>query len=122
MSSNTLTISHIKTDDFSTIVVVPEVVGGQWSPLVISSLSVNKSFSGDQSHPTTSGITTTVLKLFVNILDMVKVLELEPEIHTTEDNSTQELDTEDVLLETPISSNAESMVDQTNMILAPKLM
>jgi hypothetical protein len=29
--------------------------------------------SGDQSHPTTSGITTTVLKLFVNILDMVKV-------------------------------------------------
>jgi predicted methyltransferase len=42
---------------------LPEKVGLKFTTVV----------SGDQSPPTTSGITTTALKLFVNISDMVKV-------------------------------------------------
>jgi hypothetical protein len=44
------------------------------------------------------------------------VLEPRPETITTEKTSILKLDTEDVLLQTPTSSNAESMVDQTKVI------
>jgi hypothetical protein len=71
--------------------------------------------NGDQSLPTTSGITTTVLISSVEILDMVKVLEPEPETITTTNNSMLKLDIEDAQEETLISSNAESMVDQTKV-------
>jgi hypothetical protein len=58
---------------------------------------------GDQSLPTTSGITTTVLKLSVEILAMLLVLEPEPETITTENLSTLKLDTEDAQLEAKTS-------------------
>jgi len=32
LGSNTLTVAHISTDDVGTVVVIPEVVGGKWSP------------------------------------------------------------------------------------------
>jgi hypothetical protein len=70
---------------------------------------------GDQSLPTTSGIMTMVLNLFVKILDMVRVKEPEPEIHITENTSIPKLHTEDVLIIIDISCTAESMVDQTIM-------
>jgi hypothetical protein len=50
------------------------------------------------------------------------VLEPEPEIIKTEKTSTTKLETEDVQVETPTSSNAESMVDQTTMTRVLKLM
>jgi hypothetical protein len=68
---------------------------------------------GDQSHHTTSGITTMVLKLSVKILDMERVLEPEPEIHTTENNTITKLEREDVLLTTETSFNAANMVETT---------
>jgi hypothetical protein len=49
------------------------------------------------------------------ILDSEKVLEPDLETTTTEKTSTVKLEIEDVLVETIISSNAESMVDQTTM-------
>jgi hypothetical protein len=77
---------------------------------------------GDHSLLITSGITTTELPLFAEILDMVKVSEPEPETKTTSDSSIQKLETEDVLVETLEFSNAESMVDQTKVISVLKLM
>jgi hypothetical protein len=53
---------------------------------------------------------------------MVQVLEPIPEITTTELLSILKLETEDVLLETLASFNAEDMVDQTKMTEAHKLM
>jgi hypothetical protein len=79
--------------------------------------------NGDLLPPTTSGITTTVPKLSVKILDMVKVqLKKEREIKTTERHSTLKLDIEDVLKETLTSFNAESMVDQTTRTTLLKLL
>jgi hypothetical protein len=77
---------------------------------------------GDQSHPTTSGITITVLILSAEIWVMVRVLEPTPETSTTEPPSIPKLDIEDVLLEIPLSFNAEDMVDQTKMTRVLKLM
>ena len=68
---------------------------------------------GDQSLPTTSGITTTVLKLSAKISDMVKVSEPEPEIHITELHMTIKSVREDVLLITETSFNAANMVEIT---------
>jgi hypothetical protein len=53
---------------------------------------------------------------------MVLVLEQKLETITTDLNSILPLVTEDVLLQTIISFNAESMVDQTKMTSVPKLM
>jgi hypothetical protein len=44
--SYTFTISHISADNISTVVVVPEVVGGDWSPVSISTSSIDPTFSG----------------------------------------------------------------------------
>jgi hypothetical protein len=77
---------------------------------------------GDHSPPTTSGTTTMVLILSVEILDSEKVLEPNPETTTTEKTSTTKLDIEDAQEDTQISFNAEDMVDQTTMTRAPKLM
>jgi hypothetical protein len=68
---------------------------------------------GDQSHPTTSGTTTMVQSLFAEILDLPLVLELEPEIHTTENNTIIKLETEDVLHQTLASFNAANTVETT---------
>jgi len=70
---------------------------------------------------TTSGITTTVPKLSAEIWDMELVLELEPEIHTTDLTSIL-LVTEDAMLVLEDSLIAESTVDQTTMTEALKLM
>jgi hypothetical protein len=56
-----------------------------------------------------------VLLLFAEILATAKVLEQKPETETTEDNSILKPETEDAQVETPISSNAEDMADQTKM-------
>jgi len=53
---------------------------------------------------------------------MVKVPELTPETDTIELLSTLKLVTEDVLLETLVSSNAEDMVDQIKTTRVLKLM
>jgi hypothetical protein len=90
--------------------------------LVKDGLRSNQETPGDQSHLTTSGIMTMVPELSVKTSDMEMVREPEPEIHTTEEHSIQMLDTEDVLLLTQASSNAESMVDQTKVTEALKLM
>jgi hypothetical protein len=47
LGSNTFTVSKISANDISTPVVIPEVVGGQWSPGAISGFSFNPTFSGD---------------------------------------------------------------------------
>jgi hypothetical protein len=78
--------------------------------------------SGDHLLLTTSGITITVLLLFAETLDMVKVSELKLEIITISESSIPKLETEDATVVLPISSSAESMVDQTKMILVLKLM
>jgi hypothetical protein len=39
--SSTSSEAHISADDVGTVVVVPEVVRGQWSPSVVTSLSVD---------------------------------------------------------------------------------
>jgi hypothetical protein len=78
--------------------------------------------NGDHSPHTTSGITTTVPLLCAKILDLVLVQEPKPETSTTLLTSTQKLVTEDVLLHTRTSSNAEDMVDQTKMTRVLKLM
>jgi hypothetical protein len=44
--SYTFTVSHISADNISTVVVVPEVVGGDWSPVSISTSSIDPTFSG----------------------------------------------------------------------------
>jgi hypothetical protein len=41
--SNTLTVSKVSADNSSTIVVIPEVMRGQWSPCTISGFSPNVS-------------------------------------------------------------------------------
>jgi hypothetical protein len=56
-----------------------------------------------------------VPELFVKILVTVKVLPAREETNTTEKTLIAKLDTEDVMLETLTSSNAEDMVDQTTM-------
>jgi hypothetical protein len=56
-----------------------------------------------------------VLLLFVEILVTAKVLDQRPEIETTDSNSIPKPVIEDAQVETPISSNAESMADQTKM-------
>jgi len=53
---------------------------------------------------------------------MVRVSEPEPETITTENFSTPKQVTEDALMDTLISSNAESMVDQTKETTLLKLM
>jgi len=63
-----------------------------------------------------------VHKLFVKILDSVKVLPARRETMETETTSTLKLDTEDALPQTEASCNAESMVDQTTMTRALWLM
>ena len=90
--------------------------------LKVGSIEEVEMDTGDQSPPTTSGITTTVLILSAEIWDTVKVLELTPEISTIEPSSILKLDTEDAQLETPISSNAEDMVDQDKVTRVLKLM
>jgi hypothetical protein len=62
-----------------------------------------------------------VPKLFAETSVSEQVKEPTPEITTTELPSIL-LETEDVPLETEASLNAESMVDQTKMTEAPKLM
>jgi hypothetical protein len=57
-----------------------------------------------------------VLKLFAEILDSELVLEPRQETKETETTSIPKPVTEDVLLTTITSSNAESMADQTKMI------
>jgi hypothetical protein len=76
---------------------------------------------GDHSLHTTSGITTTVLKLSAEICNLELVLEPRLETHITELLSIL-LETEDVLLLTETFLNAESTVDQTTMIQVLKLM
>jgi len=76
---------------------------------------------GDHSLHTTSGITTTVLKLSAEICNLEQVLEPRLETHITELLSIL-LETEDVLLLTETFLNAESTVDQTTMTQALKLM
>jgi hypothetical protein len=61
-------------------------------------------------------------KLYVKILDLVKVLPVRRETTKTEITLTLKLDTEDVLLQAKTSFNAESMVDQTTMTRALWLM
>jgi hypothetical protein len=41
MGSSTSTESHVSANNLCTIVVIPEVVRGQWSPFSISCLSPN---------------------------------------------------------------------------------
>jgi len=77
---------------------------------------------GDHLLLTTSGITTTVQALFAETFIMVLVQEPRPEEVATKNNSILKLVTEDVLLPTITSSNAESTVDQTKEISALKLM
>jgi hypothetical protein len=60
--------------------------------------------------------------LFAETSVSEQVLEPIPEIHTTDLPSIPKPVTEDVLLVTPIFSNAESTVDQTKMISVLKLM
>jgi hypothetical protein len=81
-----------------------------------------KMANGDHSPLTTSGITTMEPELYVKISDMVTVSEPKLETKITEPISTTKLDTEDATLVLPISCNAESMVDQTTMTRALKLM
>jgi hypothetical protein len=45
--SYTVTITKIFTDNSGTVVVIPEVVRSQWSPLSISSFSVDPTFRCD---------------------------------------------------------------------------
>jgi len=45
--SGTLTVTKILTDNSGTVVVIPEVVRGQWSPVSISGFSVDVTFSGN---------------------------------------------------------------------------
>jgi hypothetical protein len=78
--------------------------------------------NGDHLLLTTSGITTTVLPLSAEIWASIKVPELIPETETTKKTLTLKLVTEDAQVETLTSSNAESMVDQTKVTRAPKLM
>jgi len=63
-----------------------------------------------------------VHKLFVKILDSVKVLPPRREIMETETTLTLKLVTEDVLPQTETSCNAENMVGQTTMTRALWLM
>lgn len=77
--------------------------------------------SGDLLPLTISGITTTVLLLFAETLDMVKVSELKLEIITISRSSILKLETEDATVELHTSVNAEDMVDQTKMISVLKL-
>jgi hypothetical protein len=77
--------------------------------------------SGDLLPLTISGITTTVLLLFAETLDMVKVSELKLEIKTISRSSILKLETEDATVELHTSLNAEDMVDQTKMISVLKL-
>jgi len=102
-----VTLKQVKNSE------LPEKVGLREEPPIDN---------GDHSLLTTSGITTTVLPLFAEILDMVKVSELKLEIITISESSIPKLETEDVLVETLTFSNAESMVDQTKMISVLKLM
>ena len=46
VSSGTSGVSHISADNLGTIVVIPEVVRGKWSPDVVSASSLNPTFSG----------------------------------------------------------------------------
>jgi len=63
-----------------------------------------------------------VLELYARISDTVKVLlRKERETPTTEKDSTLKLVTEDAMLETLESSNAESTVDQITMTSLLKL-
>jgi hypothetical protein len=77
---------------------------------------------GDHSPHTTSGITTTELILSAETWASVKVLDPIPETTTIEKTLIPKLETEDAQVETLTSSNAESMVDQTKMTRALKLM
>jgi len=76
---------------------------------------------GDLLLHTTSGITTMVLPSSVKIWASVEVLELTPETETTEPTLTLKLVTEDAVLHTLTSFNAESMVDQTTETRVLKL-
>jgi hypothetical protein len=81
-----------------------------------------KMANGDHSNLITSGITTTVPKLSVKISVTVKVPPRKVrEIKTTENTSTAKLVTEDVMLQTYLFSNAESMVDQITKTTVLKL-
>jgi len=78
--------------------------------------------TGDHLLLTTSGIITMVPTLSVEIWASVPVLEPRPEDMKTRKISILKPVTEDVLLITITFFNAESMVDQTKMTEAPKLM
>jgi hypothetical protein len=56
MSSGTGSISHVSADNLGTVVVIPEVVRGQWSPFAISGFSFNPTFTGDSEFTTRSYI------------------------------------------------------------------
>jgi hypothetical protein len=56
LSSSTSSISHISADNLGTVVVIPEVVRGQWSPFSISGSSFNPTFSGHSEFFTTSDV------------------------------------------------------------------
>jgi hypothetical protein len=78
--------------------------------------------TGDHLLLTTSGIITMVPTLSVEIWASVPVLEPRPEDMKTRKISILKPVTEDVLLTTITFFNAESMVDQTKMTEALKLM
>jgi hypothetical protein len=78
--------------------------------------------NGDHSLLTTSGITTTVPKLFAETLDSVLVLEAIPEEEETKNSLIPKPEIEDVLLPMIIFFNAESTEDQTNGTSVLKLM
>jgi hypothetical protein len=75
-----------------------------------------ETMSGDHSLLTTSGIMTTVPTLFAETSVTERVLEPRREMVKTEKTLIMKLDTEDVLITTITSFNAESMVDQIIMI------
>jgi len=77
---------------------------------------------GDHLLPTTSGITTMVPKLSAETCILELVLEPRPEDLETKNSSILKLETEDVLLITIAFFSAESMVDQTKVTSALKLM
>jgi hypothetical protein len=47
LGSGACSETEVSANNSSTIVVIPEVVRSQWSPLSISSFSFNPTFSGD---------------------------------------------------------------------------
>jgi len=54
--SNTSSELHVSANNLSTVVVIPEVVRGQWSPSAIFGFSFNPTFSGDSEFTTGSNI------------------------------------------------------------------